>query len=447
MVGTAWRRGRSSRLPVPILAINAGLAAALVALGIALITTVTSERAARTQAERTATILRDVREALRAGLDAETGQRGYLLTGDALYLEPFTSGAERWPVTLRRLRSRLDPIATSEQANLLDEMERLAEAKLAELGETIALTQAGRQDAALRLVTSDEGKELMGAYRVATARLEAIEEAILQDALLRTERREGLALPLITGLLGLVAALLVLVLWLERQTAAATLVARDAEASRLARERADLVSRELNHRIKNIFAVMQAMVSLSARGADPETARRFASLRQRLHALALAHAATRGEMDAAVASVGDLVATALQPHDPDGTRSRIEGPSVAVPAKAVTPLGLILHELATNAVKYGALAVPDGQVRVGWNVTPRGAGDEIVLHWTEQGGPSVREPDEEGFGSRMIRLSARQLGGSIERDWREGGLHATLRFTVDQMVPSAAAEKRRQIVA
>ena len=103
-------------------------------------------------------------------------------------------------------------------------------------------------------------------------------------------------------------------------------------------------------------------------------------------------------------------------------------------ATTVTPIGLIVHELATNAVKYGALSVEGGMVDIGWSVEQGPGGPRLTLHWIESGGPPVETEAAraaEGFGSKMTALAAGQLGGTIERDWPATGAVARLRFPLD----------------
>jgi two-component sensor histidine kinase len=200
----------------------------------------------------------------------------------------------------------------------------------------------------------------------------------------------------------------------------------------VAQERQRLLLRETNHRLKNLFAMIDAMISLSVRSA--RTPQEFAdALRGRLAALLRAkdlvrpgiigaeHAAERTTVDA-------LVRTILQPYSDDTSRERISanGPDVVVGATAVTNLALALHETATNAVKYGALSEPTGAIHIKWEAQ----GDDFCLEWEETGGPAiVVSPSAQGFGSVLTERSiTSQLGGKIDYDWQRSGLK--LRITV-----------------
>jgi len=201
----------------------------------------------------------------------------------------------------------------------------------------------------------------------------------------------------------------------------------------IAQERQRLLLRETNHRLKNLFAMVDAMITLSVRSA--RTPQEFAqALRGRLAALLRAKELVRpgiiGTEQAASerTTVDALVRTILQPYDDDRFRERISvtGPDVSVGAKAVTSLALALHESATNAVKYGALSEPDGGIRIKWETH----GGDFRLEWEETGGPAiVVAPNARGFGSLLAERSIiSQLGGKIEYDWQRNGLK--LRLTV-----------------
>jgi len=127
-----------------------------------------------------------------------------------------------------------------------------------------------------------------------------------------------------------------------------------------------------------------------------------------------------------------LLRTILAPYEGAGggdDRLRINGDDVTLPGNATTTIALILHELATNAAKYGALSSPSGTVTVEC-VTKK---DTLALIWDERGGPRSDAPGEEGFGSLLGRLTSGQLGGTIERDWRPEGLRVTLTVLRDRL--------------
>src|SRR5262249_50751070 len=112
----------------------------------------------------------------------------------------------------------------------------------------------------------------------------------------------------------------------------------------------------------------------------------------------------------------------------------LRGPPLTLPGEILQTIGLALHELATNAGKYGALSTPHGRVEIGWDVVPQGGGASLVtLSWRESGGPPVTPPERRGFGRIVIeRMAARTLGGEVELDYRPEGLIWSLRFTTEE---------------
>jgi two-component sensor histidine kinase len=198
-----------------------------------------------------------------------------------------------------------------------------------------------------------------------------------------------------------------------------------------------LLAREMDHRIKNLFAMAQGMIRATARTAD--SAEVLAeSLAGRLDALAKANAlASRVDMASgqslAAVPLDRLVATVLAAHEGEGEASRFDlaGTEIGLGQRAGNWLALVLHELATNAAKYGALSEPGGRIAVAW----REDGDTALLRWQERGGPTVDgPPDRAGFGTTLVRRTVEsQLAGSVRFDWRPGGLVATLEFARERL--------------
>lgn len=180
----------------------------------------------------------------------------------------------------------------------------------------------------------------------------------------------------------------------------------------------DLLTKELSHRVKNTLATVQSIVSQSLRGEDvsPQVA---AVIARRLGALAGAHdvLTNRGWEEA---RLEDIVQAAIAPFDSGHTeRIHISGDEVVISARSATAFVLALHELATNAVKYGALSNDAGSVTVTWSVEDA----RLRMVWTEHGGPAVKQPTRRGFGSRMIEqaLSA-SIEGKASIEYRPTGL-------------------------
>jgi two-component sensor histidine kinase len=211
----------------------------------------------------------------------------------------------------------------------------------------------------------------------------------------------------------------------------------DVTDQKNAQERQRLLACEADHRVKNIFANFHAMISLSARSAG--TPKEMAhALRGRLDALLRAKDLVRPgvmgtEHESEQTTVDALVRTVLQPYD-DGSPDRVvlSGPDVPVGAKAVTGLALMLHETATNAVKYGALSRPGGSIRVTWDAI----GDDFCMDWDETGGPEINvKPQARGFGSTLTDRSVTgELGGRIEHDWRRHGLRLKLSIPLERLL-------------
>jgi PAS domain S-box-containing protein len=206
----------------------------------------------------------------------------------------------------------------------------------------------------------------------------------------------------------------------ERKLAGQRLQAEIEERER-AQQRQTLLIHELNHRVKNILAMVQAVAQQTLSTAPtPEAARK--ALDQRLLALARAHdVLTRESWDGA--ELDDLVSGAVAAHETGpGTRFRTDGPRVRLGPKTAVSLSMVLHELATNAVKYGALSDKGGWVALDWTATPTTGGLDLRLHWAEHDGPAVKPPERTGFGTRLITQSLAAEQGSAELIYEPQGL-------------------------
>lgn len=190
----------------------------------------------------------------------------------------------------------------------------------------------------------------------------------------------------------------------------------------LANQRQRLLLDELNHRVKNTLATVQAIAQQTLRGATtPETF--AAAFESRLLALSQTHNALTDSQWAG-AGLRQILMQELGPYGPE--RIRLDGPEVHLPARVALSLGMVFHELATNAAKYGALST-GGRLLLDWGL-PSG-GDTLRFEWRETGGPPARRPDRRGFGSRLIERSITgELRGTIEADYGETGL--VVRFDV-----------------
>lgn len=193
-------------------------------------------------------------------------------------------------------------------------------------------------------------------------------------------------------------------------------------------EETALLAREINHRVKNLFTVVRSMIRLSGRNeTDPQSL--ISKISGRIDALAVSHDISQGRLGATAPTFNEISRVILQPYK-DNNDIEISGGTFEIDKSQVTPFGLILHELATNAVKYGALSVDDGKLEL--KIQKDGEEAPVVVLWNEtthqQKGanePST-SPDLSGFGSMLISQSIKQLGGQIERTWKSGGL--TIKF-------------------
>lgn len=207
---------------------------------------------------------------------------------------------------------------------------------------------------------------------------------------------------------------------------------------RSAQKRQELLIAELNHRVKNILALMRAIVSRSESAA--QDARDLArSLDGRIGAFAVAHDQLVRSQHR-TASLRYLVETELAPYrevEGDSAAVKLEGADIAVDAEAYTTLALVLHELTTNAAKYGALSAAGGTVSVTWRVEDSG---DLALSWSEAGGPPVAQPNRRGFGSTIIERSVpHELGGEAEVVHAPLGLQATFRIPARYISTAVAA--------
>jgi PAS domain S-box-containing protein len=218
-------------------------------------------------------------------------------------------------------------------------------------------------------------------------------------------------------------------------------VAQDITERKAAQEQQGLLVRELNHRIKNLFTITDGMIALSARSAT--SPQEYANnIRGRLNALSVAHDLILPSISGEAGSLAEptgleiLLRRILSPYvempsDSSAARLTLDGPSVALGARAVTTFALILHELATNAAKYGALSVENGHLRITWKCPD----DALILNWKESGGPALSgSPKAEGFGTVITDHSVRtQFGGTLTHQWDLTGLSVELTVPMERL--------------
>jgi PAS domain S-box-containing protein len=212
-------------------------------------------------------------------------------------------------------------------------------------------------------------------------------------------------------------------------------VVADVTDRRIAEERQSLLIRELHHRVKNTLATVQAIVGSTARTAS-SIEDFYEAFVGRIKSLAHTHAVLT-EDTWQTASLANLLLSELKPYaevTADGEaegRISLDGPAIDLPSEIAVPIGMAIHELTTNAAKYGALSNRTGRVAVTWSLEPGGPAGILRFHWRESGGPPVRPPSRQGFGSRLLqRVLITQVQAEVETDYDPEGLSLTMRAPI-----------------
>ena len=210
----------------------------------------------------------------------------------------------------------------------------------------------------------------------------------------------------------------------------------DVTGRKQAEEGRELLAGEMSHRVKNLLAIATGLTAITSRSTSSvnDMAR---ELTQRLTALGRAHDLVRplpGQGNSAAALLGDLLTVLLAPYDDLGAfsgRIRVSVPRMSVGETSTTTLALIVHELATNSLKYGALSVDTGTL----DVTCSAQNEAVTVVWTERGGPPVQAPTGlPGYGSKLVERSVSgPLQGSITYDWDEAGTVITLKLNPERL--------------
>jgi two-component sensor histidine kinase len=203
-------------------------------------------------------------------------------------------------------------------------------------------------------------------------------------------------------------------------------VALDITERKRAEEHQRLLINELNHRVKNTLATVQSIAAQTLRNAGTTDEARSA-LESRLFALSRAHdVLTRENWEGA--GLREIVREAVAPYRGAGDeRFQVRGPDVWLSPRMALALAMALQELATNAVKYGALSNESGRIAIEWRVAQETGGDRLYLAWTEGGGPPVTPPQRRGFGTRLIdRSLAQDLNGEVKIQFTASGVVCTV---------------------
>jgi PAS domain S-box-containing protein len=202
----------------------------------------------------------------------------------------------------------------------------------------------------------------------------------------------------------------------EGKIVGASKIARDITEQKRNHEHISVLAREAEHRSKNILSNVQAIVNLSQPDASEDLKRVISG---RIQAMSNVHSLFV-ESRWIGAEVSAIAKQELAPYlDEQAARVHMEGPETVLEPSAAQAVAVVLHELATNASKYGALSDTKGQIRLTWSHV---ADEQLTLRWTELGGPRVKAPERKGFGSRLIEGTISQLGGKAQFDWHSEGL-------------------------
>jgi PAS domain S-box-containing protein len=217
-------------------------------------------------------------------------------------------------------------------------------------------------------------------------------------------------------------------------------IVTDVTDRKAAEDHIQFLMHEISHRSKNLLMVIQSIARRTARsaGSMEEFERRF---ERRLQGLAASHDVLVSK-NWQGAPLADLVRRQLAPFaEIQGSRIELEGPEIVVTAEAAQALGLAIHELATNAIKYGALSVPAGKISVSWALQgDAGASRPLLLNWAEQGGPPVSPPQRKGFGHVVIgEMVERSLHGKVAMEFAVAGLHWSVSIPPTNLVSEAQA--------
>ncbi len=209
----------------------------------------------------------------------------------------------------------------------------------------------------------------------------------------------------------------------------------DIHPRKLAEQRRELLLGELRHRLKNLMTLIQAIARSSQPQGDRTVEEYLEKFFGRLYALEAAGEQVIAQ-DRPVIETGGVIRATLAPFTSDAAeRIAIGGPRCLLTEATGGALALGIHELATNAIKYGSLSVSKGTVSVAWQCEDTTDGERVVIDWTERGGPTPMKPNREGYGSRVIRfVPARERNGKVDIDYAPEGLHCRISFIHDKLI-------------
>tara|TARA_R110002020_G_scaffold169832_2_gene359248 strand:- start:3520 stop:4815 length:1296 start_codon:yes stop_codon:yes gene_type:complete len=388
----------------------------------------------QTQTTVSSDIVKHIRQIQLSLTETETAQRGYILTEDIDYLESYENGVQRYRDAIKNLDTLLGDTKTRTQIEILFDVKHLAEEKIAEMVRSIELIKDGRRTEAVTLVNDGSGKMLMAKIREDLNELYIIERELMEQSLSTTrDIQEKSFRRLIAMGIG-VLLLLSCIVYLFVRAVSLDQTLELLEEVDVERQRSDLLSKELNHRVKNLFAVITSIVRLTGRN-ETDTQLAVTKITDRIMALSRAHSLSASQDTKEVTDLKTLIQTLFAPYETPERDVQIEGDYLELTQETLTPLGLLLHELATNALKYGAWSTEaGGTIQIAWSVETVSAEENennsfVTLSWNETSNSTLKSVDfeETGFGFRMMDMSLRQLNGDVERKWNNG-LNLIARF-------------------
>lgn len=228
---------------------------------------------------------------------------------------------------------------------------------------------------------------------------------------------------------------------LERTIAEEALKLRGQELDRAcnallaSEQKQTMLAGEMSHRVKNLFTVVDTMIRFGAKSAkDKDDFSR--SLSGRIHALAMAHHLVLAEGAASALELEYIITAVIEPHQSASGRVGLTGPHVTIKRESISGLALVINELATNAIKYGALANDEGTVAISWSIED----DRLSLQWEERGGAPVESaPSRIGFGSRLVDSTiVRQFDGTCSHDWKQDGVVIAINLPLQAIADDVA---------
>lgn len=212
----------------------------------------------------------------------------------------------------------------------------------------------------------------------------------------------------------------------------------DIHQSRDQERHAKAMAREVSHRLKNVFAVIGGIVNITGRSMGARDVAQ--KINERVQALGRSYEPTLDDAAMGTIRVGQAIRAVLQPYDPEGDRIVYSGNGIRTEPNAISVIGLTLHELATNATKYGALSRDGGTVEVGWSHTHDKHGrSALEIEWTERGGPAIDGPPSgTGTGFSIAHSLLSLSRGVLETDWDKDGLSVKISIPIEsRLVPTA----------